>query len=634
MLISRNWLQSYFKTELPSAEKIAETLMMHSFELEGIQSINNDHIIDIDVLPNRAHDCLSYQGVAREYSVLTGNKIISNRYHNNDSLLLSENSVTIKIDDPKKCYRYIARIISNIVVEDSPLWLKERMESIGQKSINNIVDATNYVMFDIGNPMHAFDADKVVGKITVRNATESETLTILGGREVELSIDDLVIADDEGVLAIAGIKGGIKAKVTENTKNIIIEVANFNPTTTRSTSRRIKILTDSSKRFENQISSEIAPTAMESISRLISKIANAESIGRVTDMYPKKEEKHIINVHHEYINRLLGTSLQISDVEHILLKMNYQYHREDSDYAIHIPAKRLDLRIPVDIIEEIGRIYGYYNIPSKSLDEFVFEPKINQGTYIENRLKTIFIDKGLSEIKNYNFVKKGEIHLSNPLASDKSALRKNLFKEMLIALEKNSNNFDFFGVDQIAIFEIGRVYNKKHESDVCCIAIINKNKQANKKYGTERNQLESLIIKINKEFNITLKTHYEGTSVSFNIEECYQKEGSYKNLFTIASYENSSIFHTVSAFPYSRRDISFWAPEGTLENSLISIINTVNTNYLKKIFMFDRFEKEERVSYGFSLIFQSNIKTLTDEDIGDDMLLIENKLSKNNFEIR
>jgi len=634
MLISRNWLQTYFKKELPSAQNIAETLMMHSFELEGIQDTDNDQIIDIDVLPNRAHDCLSHNGIAREYSILTGYSLIEDRNRYDNTIECDQKLINVTIENSNDCHRYMARIISGVTIENSPTWLQEYMKSIGQKTINNIVDATNYVMFDTGNPIHAFDADKVVGEITIRNAIKGETITVLGGQQIELEIEDVVIADDEGILAIAGIKGGIKAAVTHDTKNIIIEVANFNPLTIRNTSRRIKILTDSSKRFENQISSEIASGAMDYISRVINDITNMESIGTITDIYLKKEKKHIITVSHRHINRLLGVSMDISEVENILLRMDYQYHRTGHDYVISIPLIRLDLRVPVDIIEEIGRIYGYYNIPSKDIDEFIFQPRINQGTYIENKLKNIFINKGISELKNYNFVKKGEVQLQNPLASNKSALRNNLHKELLNSLEKNSNNFDFLGIDRVAIFEIGRTYQKEGESDICCIAILNKNKKANKKYGTERDQLESLVNDIGSEFNIDLNVIYQENSINFDISQCSQEIVSYQDIFNIDSYGDCAQFHSVSAFPYVTRDISFWAPQDVSEDSLRLIINSVGIKYLRKIFTFDLFHKEGRTSYGFSLIFQSDDKTLTDQEVGQCMSLVEHKLSQMNCEIR
>lgn len=633
MLISRTWLQTYFKSELPSAEKIAETLMMHSFELEGIKEKGDDFIIDIDVLPNRAHDCLSYAGVAKEYSILTGYEMNMNRYYYHDSVKYDDSKISITINNNQQCYRYMARKISNVVVENSPGWMRQRIESIGQRSINNIVDATNYVMYDTGNPMHAFDADKVIGGINVRNAKQGETMTALGGEIIELIESDLVIADDEGVLALAGIKGGTKAEVTKDTKNIILEVANFNPTTTRLTSRRVKILTDSSKRFENEISSEIATHAMESISRLVGDMMENESIGEINDIYPNPEKEHSISVRHDHINQLLGTDLSKKEVKNIFSKMDYQNHLEDSTFIVKVPFNRLDLRIAEDLIEEVGRVYGYFNIPAKDLDGYLFKPQINKSVYVENKLKQLLIELGFSEIKNYSFVKKGDIQLANPLSSNKSFLRKNLHKELLVSLDLNASNIDFLGLDRILIFEIGRVYGKESEFDKCCIAISNKNKQSNKKYGTERIQLEAVINSINTDFGINLDVTYENNSVTFDIEQC-SEGSSYDGLLETVSYEDDALFHTVSSLPYMTRDVSFWAPKNLEEVVLRGIISSVNSKYLKKVFLFDNFEKEGQISYGFSLIFQSNDKTLTDDEVALEMFKIEKSLTEKGCKIR
>jgi phenylalanyl-tRNA synthetase beta chain len=634
MLISRNWLQDHFEKTLPNAQEIAETLMLHSFEIEHIYNTDYDQVIDIDVLPNRAHDCLCYAGIAREYSVLTGYVLRKERYQYNDSVVFNENSKNITLENNNQCLRYMTRYISNINIHDSPVWLQERMKSMGQRSINNIVDATNYVMFDIGNPMHVFDADKIIGNITIRNARQNETMTILGGELLDLELEDLVIADDEGVLALAGVKGGSKAEVTKSTKNIILEVANFNPTTTRSTSRRLKILTDSSKRFENEISSETAEIAMEAISRLTSDIANPESLGEIIDRYPYPQKEYVITIDHHHINRLLGTSLEEFQIKEILSRIDYQFRVENATFFLTIPSNRLDLRIPEDIIEEIGRIYGYHNIPTKGLEKYSFIPRVHTYVFTENKLKAILLNKGFNELKNYVFNKTGDIELENPLSSDKAALRKNLFQEMAISVNRNLAHIDYFGLDRIALFEIGRVYTEKGELDICCISVANKDKKAFKKYGNPQKQLASVIALINNRFNSNVKCSYTGDLVSFDISECYGKNESYDGVLNEISYEENTLFHSISVFPYVTRDISFWAPATTSDEYLKKLILDIKTVYLKKIFLFDRFEKEGRISYAFSLVFQSKNKTLTDDEVFFDMVRIEKTLMQNDCELR
>ena len=263
MLISYNWLQTYFKEKLPPADKVAEVLIFHSFEIESVEKHSDDFIFDVKVLPDRAHDCLSHRGVARELSVHLGTKVVEDKKPLGVSGGKPKRPLSINVKEPTFCLRYTSLLIEGIKIGPSPGWLKSRLESIGQKSINNVVDATNLVMFDLGQPLHAFDADKVKGGIEVRMAKDGEKITTLGGKEITLEKDILVIADDEAPLAIAGIKGGNKAEVDAGTKNIILEAANFSPVSVRKTSKRLGIQTDSSKRFENELSPETAKEAIE-----------------------------------------------------------------------------------------------------------------------------------------------------------------------------------------------------------------------------------------------------------------------------------------------------------------------------------------------------------------------------------
>lgn len=639
MLISRAWLQSHFETELPDAQKIADTLMLHSFEIEGIEKKGDDHVIDIDVLPNRAHDCLSYAGVAREYSALTGFNLKQERYHYHENILTSESAISVTIDNPEQCYRYMARVINNVNVAESPEWLRERITSIGQRSINNIVDITNYVMFDTGNPMHAFDADKIVGGITIRNATEGESMTTLSGEELVLHVTDLVIADEEGILALAGVKGGTKADVDSNTKNIVLEVANFNPTTTRSTARRVKILTDASKRFENEISSELAAGAMESVSRLVSDCAHTDTIelGGVSDVYPNPEKKRSVNVTLKHVQSLLGLEISAEEVDIIFDRLDYQTHFQNETYTVHIPVNRLDLNIAEDIIEEIGRIYGYHNITAKSLDGYRFTPNVNKNVFVEQTLRNFLVGKRFSDVMTYSFVKKGEIEMFNPIAADKKALRKNLHKQINESLEKNLRNVDYYGIDQVKLFEIDHIYTKNGEEIMCSIGIANNGKSAKKKYGTELAQLESLRQEMNDIFSMDIAFEIESNTLNFSVTKIVssiETPDSYGQLFSDVTYSEEARFHQVSVYPFITRDVSFWASGEVSRESLEQTISDVDALYLKKVFLFDTFEKEGRISYAFSLVFQSDDKTLLDADVDTDMKLIISRLEEIGSEMR
>ena len=639
MLISKKWLQSYFVTELPSARKIADMLMLHSFEIEDLREVADDWVIDIDVLPNRAHDCLAHKGVALEISGLLGMEIIKARYTAIESFSKTNLSMSINLQNKEQCPRYIGSVVENIQIQESPQWLKNRLSSMGQKSINNLVDATNYIMFDLGQPMHVFDADKVVGAITIRNAEYGEQMTTLSGEELELQESDLLICDDKNILALAGVKGGNFAEVDGNTKNIIIESANFNPLTTRKTARRVRILTDSSKRYENAISSEKAEFAMSALHSLIAELAwtDATKIGQPLDVYPNPESQFELEFTLEHTQRLLGLAITESEINIIFDKFNYLYSVDAGIYRIKRPFDRLDLNIPEDMIEEIGRLYGYHNIPVKSLDEYHFEPKVNPTFFAAQKLRNYFIENSFTEIMNYTFVNKGDVELFNPLASDKKALRKNLSTQMAESIEKNGKLANFVNTDQVLNFEIDVVHVEGTENTMCCFGIDTLSKKSKRQYGTTDAQIENHLLTITKLFGLeTLDYSREGGVVSFNIDQCQVETGnSYNDLLKPVSYGPDARFMGISVYPYTTRDISFWvAGSDKTAEDYQDIINRSGARFVKKVFLFDEFEKEGRVSYAFSVVFQSQDRTLTDLEVDVDMKKITLVLQELGCEVR
>lgn len=634
MLISRNWLQRHIKEPLPSGQDIAQSLLLHSFEIEEVIEKENDTIIDIDVLPNRAHDCLGHQGIAREYTALTRTTLNSNIqgiFHVDKE----EQPLSVVIENTHQCLRYSTRTIRNLTITESPKWLKELLLSIGQKPINSLVDATNFILFDYGQPVHAFDADKIVGGITVRNARNNETIILLGGEEIILDSHDLIIADDEGPLALAGIKGGIKAEVTSKTKNVVIEVANFDPLSIRTTARKLKLFTDASKRFENGMSSEYVPQAMNALSLLLSDLHKIERLGAVSDTYLSPESTRILSVSLFTLQTMLGLEITASDVEDIFDRLAFSYHNDKNTYTVQIPFYRLDVLSSQDIVEEVGRIYGYHKIPTRTLDDYVFSPSLYQLNYLKNIIKNIAVANGFYEIKTYTFVNKGDIELYNPPASDKKALRKNLLTNMQEALEKNMYSIDLLGLDILKIFEIGRVYTKDGEHTECIFGIQNKNKQAQKKYGFEKEQLENIITIIQSELGVLVNAVIDDTTARFSLDILKTDVTEYGDVLRDQSYVNDTVFHPISAYPYSVRDVSFWSNDTSLTiDDYRSLIIKSNAQFLKKIFLFDQFEKEGRVSYAFSLIFQSDKKTLLESDIDADMDAVREALKKTQAEIR
>lgn len=634
MLISRKWLQTYTSSDLPNTDQLVQTLMLHAFEIEGVETISGDDVIDIDVLPNRAHDCLCHEGVAHELLGLLELPIKEDRYTHFNIPHTSELSVSI--EEPERCRRFTAIRVDNVRVEESPSWIQERLTSIEQRSINNIVDLTNYLMFDIGQPMHAFDADKVVGGITVRHAREEETMVTLTGETLILTPNDLVIADDEGILSLAGIKGGTKAEVTEETKNIILEIANFEPTSIRRTSRRVKIQTDSSKRFENELSPNLVSQALQSVTSHVTNLCPESTVIGYIDKYPQVVKPRTVSVPLERIETLLGTSITKETVTQLFTQFNYSFSEdEDNIFVVTIPDRRLDLTIPEDLVEEIGRWYGYHNIETTSIETIVSDPQVDDVTYLTNKIKNFLVQKGYSEVLTYSFVEKGEVTLYNPIASDKQALRASLKDSLGASLQENLKNASYFGTERIRIFEIGRVYHSDGEKIQCAIGVKNVNKKARKQFGEEQEQLTTLQEELTTVLGTLPLVHLEASVLTFSLNTMSKEISTYGTIFTeLESYLPDSRYHPISIYPYSNRDISLWVNEGTTPDVVEQCIREYGGEHLKKIYLFDEFTKEGRTSYAYSLIFQSHEKTLADVDVDVSMNAIIQGLTKNNWEVR
>jgi len=324
MNVSYNWLQDNIDAPLPAPEELGALLTTHAYELEGIEQIGNDYKMEFDVQPNRAHDSFGHKGVAKEIAIVTGlpqKQFVNKTYSNSFT-----SSYVVEIQD-KRCKRYMLRELQNISVTTSPSWMKERLEVIGQRSINNIVDITNIVMFDRGQPMHAFDADKIIGKtIFIRKAEKGEVIITLDEKEVVFEGGEMVIADEVGPLAIAGIKGGKRAEVDEHTKNILLESASFDAVTIRMTRRKLGIETESSKRFERDITSSWAEEAMNNATDLVSEFATTErvKISDVVDVYPTKVGVYKTGVSLSEVNKYLGTELSNQELSDIFTKLQFE----------------------------------------------------------------------------------------------------------------------------------------------------------------------------------------------------------------------------------------------------------------------------------------------------------------------
>src|SRR3989338_7860498 len=395
MRFSHSWIQSYFDEKIPAPDKLAEIFTFRFSEVEAIEKIGDDAILDVKILPDRACYALSHRGVAREVSALCGMPVKKSEaptLHHLDNGLLK-----ISVEDTKLCLHYVGTLMDGVTINSSPEWLQKRLNSIGQRSINVIVDIANFLMLDMGQPLHAFDADKVIGTLCVRVAKKGEEMTTLDEKHVLLQGDELIIADREGPLGIAGIKGGKRAAVTEKTKRLILEAALFDATHLRKISTRIGIRTDASRRFENRIPYELQAETMDRFVALIQETTKAHAVSYSDVRGEPIIEPHIV-VSIDYINSILGTKLQAVDIEKIFNSLSIEFSRESGNYRLSVPTWRLDLNIPEDIAEEVGRLYGYENIEHTRLKSDLKKPHVLKSLAIANKVRLLLAEWGFSEV--------------------------------------------------------------------------------------------------------------------------------------------------------------------------------------------------------------------------------------------
>ena len=596
MKISREWLQTYFDKELPSADELAHALTFHAFEIESVEN----EIMDVKVTPNRGHDCLSYRGIAKEVSAISGQPMNAAALEGTAGPMQQFTftlPLTVKVAEPDLCKRYIAWSIKGVKVGPSPKWLSDRLVAMGQQSINNVVDATNYVMFNTGQPLHAFDAGALqVGKdghaIEVRKAKEGEKLMALDTKEYILKDSMLVIADaNAGVaIGIAGVKGGQPAGITEATTDIIIESANFDGVSVRRTAQALKLRTDASQRFEQVLAPELSALGMRAAATLILQLAQGELAG-FADVYPHVQEKRSVSVSLEKINRVLGTECTAKNVEDVFTRLGFTHTSAKGVFTVEVPFERLDLEIPEDLVEEVGRIIGYDKVSSTKLPDIKEKPEVNENFAWAEKTREELLDKGYSEVLTSVFADKGERAVANKVDGARPYLRTTLVDGLKDALERNSRNKELLGVDAVRIFEIGTVW--KDSKEVMMLGTADEN-------GITEKLLEPVAAKKYAEVVVSGTEQYK----------------------------------PFSRYPYIVRDIALWVPEGTKSEKVLEVITEHAGDLVVRSAKFDEFKKGEKVSYAFRLVFQSMDRTLFDGDANERMESVYMAVKEKGWEVR
>jgi phenylalanyl-tRNA synthetase beta chain len=630
MKISYKELNTFFDNKLPSVEEVIHAFTFHAWEIEDVETRGDDTIMDVKVLPDKSSWALSYRGIATDLSVILDIPLAFDPLSSPVALEPHDADLTVRLDTPA-CTRYTASRIEGVTVGSSPLWLKEVLESVGQRSINNIVDATNYVMFRLGQPLHAFDAGKLAGtEIGVRFATQGEPITTLSGDELTLSSEDVVIVDgtSDTPIGIGGVKGGVQATIDSETTNIILESAHFDAVTIRKTAGRLKLRTDASKRFENGIVSAVAPIALKAVTELILDIGGGELRGYVDTGFIEKEV-HPVTVYFEKVNRVLGLTLSPDQITKIIERFGYAYALEEDRVHITPPFERTDLTIQEDFIEEIGRVHGYDHVEA-IVPEPIPVTEINSTFYYVNAIREALITQNFSEVLTSSFREYDVVALANAFASDKGYLRSSLRRNMEEVLAKNAHNGDLLGLQEIRAFEIGTVFLKESEELHIVLGVCGPNGYKEKIHGPIlRTGMEQVDAVFGNPLTWNVANGIAEASLTYAIGEAPVPFS-----YTPVTRTLTATYAPYSPYPFVSRDIAFWVSEDTTIEEIEKTIRAHAGALLVRLSLFDEFKKEGRVSYAFRLVFQSFEKTLTDAEVVPPMEAVTQALQNQGFEIR
>ena len=434
----------------------------------------NDTVFELEITPNRP-DCLSHIGIARELSAYYGKelKYPETEIKSEISEKTSDN-VKVSIEDSNLSRRYVTRILKNVTVKESPKWLKERIESVGLRSINNIVDVSNFILMEMNHPNHVFDLDKIEGnEIKVKSAVKGDKLVTLDEQERELEDGDIVICDSKKILALGGVMGGFDSEVTDNTKNILLEVAQFNPQNVRKTSRRLTLSSDSSYRFERGIDVEDSIKVINRLANLIQEVAGGEILNGYVDVYPVPHENKVAELNFERLNRFVGKVIPREKVIEILRNLEIDVKDNGDTLTLTAPSYRDDLELEQDYFEEVIRMYGFDNIENILPRVDINKNSTLDTTKLTDKVKTICASVGLKEVINYSFIPKDAlqklkftgvsedklIDISNPITEDFITMRPTLLYSLIKNAKDNMNR----NVSNIRFFEVSRTFEKAEE---------------------------------------------------------------------------------------------------------------------------------------------------------------------------
>ena len=664
MKVSLSWLKEYLELT-DSIEKISEALTLAGLETEGIEEIDDDIIFEIGLTPNLGH-CLSIVGIARELSAILNLPLHRKEILLNETAEKTKDQITIKIEDYASCYDYRCRLVKQVKVKESPLWVQKKLRSAGFRSVNNVVDIGNLVMLECGQPLHLFDYDQIQGKqIIIKSNAEFSHLQTLDGHERLIPQGTLLICDQTRPLAFAGVMGGLSSAISETTKNILIEAAVFTPQSVRKTSKLLQLRTDSSMRFERGVDSLSLEVALDMAARLLKEIAGGKICKGVVSAVAQEYTPHYLDLNPIRANRLLGLSLSIREISTLLGRLEILVISENSDMIkVKIPSYRNDLHAEIDLIEEVGRMYGFNHIPRK-LPKHISSTMMPAPLFlIEEEARLKLMQQGLQECLTCDLIsptladlalekalnKNQQIHVLHPASIDQSVLRSTLLPGLLQVVKFNQDRQN----SDLALFEVGHIHFKEGDDffEESAAGIVLTGKKAPYHFDPKPEQtdffdLKGVVENVLTSFNIPqvsfershLQNFHPGRQARIQVDKIiigvlgevlpqhltvmgigqrvFYAEINLHLLLDLKKKSGQS--HPTSLYPGSIRDWTITLEEKIPLGSILKQFKAFSSSLLEDVFLLDLYKSEQigkdRKNATFRFLYRDPKKTLSYDEV-------------------
>ncbi len=644
--------------------------------------VESDTIFEIGLTPNRC-DAISHAGVARDlFAALVQAGVNCSPLILPTALELKPLSnvsfrVSIEVENTHDCPRYTGMVFDNVAVKDSPDWLQNKLRSVGIRPINNVVDITQYIMLELGQPLHAFDADKIIGnQVIVKNLPEGTPFVTLDGKELKLSAEDLMICNAEEGMCIAGVYGGLHSGITNNTTRLFLESAYFNPVSVRKTAKRHGLRTDASFRYERGCDPNITVYAIKRAAELIIELTGASIISEIMDYYPNKIEPAQILLDYDLVSKVAGKKIDKQTISNILLLLDMEVHTSGEDQLlVTVPLNKADVTRPIDLVEEILRIYGYNNIEIPNTLSYKLDKKEDDDLEFKTQLtiSRYLADNGFFEVMNnsltksdyaqkFDFIPEEEtVKLLNPLSSEFNVMRQNLLFSGLENIERNVNN----KWTNLRLFEFGKTYHFNPETqkgdDVLTryqerqeFVMFVTGKEGEDSWNHQaseldlfylKNMVENILIKVNFPMKkITISLEKEPRMFADHISYCvgeeelvsmgllhptvlkyfglkkpvYYAEFNWALLLKMIAGQSVQ-FRQIITYPFVKRDLALVVDHSVNYDTLEKIGYKYGSKWVKRITLFDVYEgdklPEGKKSYALNFVLQNPEKTLSEEEI-------------------